>query len=380
VPALRVLVLTDDAETAVATADAGGVDSESGSANIVALSSATRAERVLRAALPDTAAISFRVAAALIGRSALPLTGVRHVIVAMPDVPGEPKGRDALDAVMGELPKDATRTLVVAQETSDVEALVARHFFKARRTVESASAPLPAPGRVVRVLATSPGARWDTLRRILDELDPASGVVVVDDTTREAGIRTLSTLGYGPAGAVRIAHGGEVGEAAVVLFVGIPDAAALRAALVSAAVHIVVLCAPREIASLRALAGTVPVTPLLLDGPRARAESREAATRARLREILITGAFARELLTVAPLLDEFDGSEIAAAALVHASEVQRAAAPVAQAAAPSPSRSAAFERGGTRPPRRDDRDAPRGGPRGAPRGPSKPRPFRPREP
>ena len=82
------------------------------------------------------------------------------------------------------------------------------------------------------------------------------------------------------------------------------------------------------------MAGAVPIRVVALDGPQARAASREATTRARLREILASGEFGRELATLAPLLDEFDGSEVAAAALVMAAEASRKPTPIIAAAAP----------------------------------------------
>ena len=46
-----------------------------------------------------------------------------------------------------------------------------------------------------------------------------------------------------------------------------------------------------------------------------RARDRDTRMRAELRALLAQGQFGRELLALEPLLDEFDGIEIAAAAL-----------------------------------------------------------------
>lgn len=314
----------------MATATAAATAGEPGFSALIALTAPARSARVLQGGIPDAVVTPTLVAAALVARSVLPLGNVRQVIIAMPDAPSDRSTSDALDAVMSELPKDATRSLIAARETADVEALVARHLFKARRMRESAEPVALRPGLVVRVLATSPGARWDRLRRLLDEADPVSAVVLADEATGAEAARVLAALGYANSTNVRVVQDQVPSGAALAVLVGVPDANTLRNALASAPAQLVVLCAPREIDGVRTVAGDVPVLPWLLDGPRARAESRETATRARLREILASGTFAHELLALAPLLDEFDGSEIAAAALVLANETQRApaAAPV----------------------------------------------------
>jgi hypothetical protein len=327
-------VLTSDAETAAATANAAGAD-DAGRPWLVALTGAPRSARILAASRPEAAAMPFDVAAALLRRSALSLAAVRQAIIAMPDAPNDPLIRDALDAAMAELPRDAVRTLVAAAESPDVEALVSRHFFKARRTRESSEILDAREGLAIRTVTTSAGARWDSLRRLLDELDPASAVVVSNAQDLAQATRTLATMGYADSTQFRAVTGLVPDNAALVVFAGMPAAAVLRSALDASHVHVVVLCAPREIASLRALANNVPVVPWPLDGPRAQATAREAATRARLREILASGAYSSELLSLTPLLDEFDASELAAAALVLASEFERRS-PAAAVPPPAP--------------------------------------------
>ncbi|MDQ3697846.1 MAG: DbpA RNA binding domain-containing protein, partial [Gemmatimonadota bacterium] len=60
------------------------------------------------------------------------------------------------------------------------------------------------------------------------------------------------------------------------------------------------------------------VTPLTLSGPGVRARAREETLRGELRALLVEGggAPAREMLSLEPLLEDFDGAEIAAAALL----------------------------------------------------------------
>lgn len=334
---LRTLVLTDDDDTAVEVARCASREVGGGMAPIVALTAGARARRVLAAQLPGAVAIPVTVAAALLGKSALPCANVRHVLLAMPAVPSDPAVQEAINAVMAELPKNASRTLVAARETPDVEALVERHFFKARRVREEAMPALTAYKGQIQVVATAPGSRWDTLRRLLDEIDPPAAVILTPDASAHADAqRELAALGYSAAGPVLASRGDVAHGTSMVVLTGVPDAAMLRTAAAAAPVHLIVLCAPREIREVRAIAGPIPVRVVALDAALARAASREAATRGRLREILVSGEFGRELGTLAPLLDEFDGSEVAAAALVMAAEAARASAQRATASAPPP--------------------------------------------
>jgi ATP-dependent RNA helicase DeaD len=78
--------------------------------------------------------------------------------------------------------------------------------------------------------------------------------------------------------------------------------------------QVVVLAQPRQMPLVRSLAGGA-VTSLTLAGPGTEARRREDGVRAELRTALESGLAARELLTLEPLLESFDGIEIAAAAL-----------------------------------------------------------------
>jgi hypothetical protein len=365
---LRTLILVEDAETAVSVAADAAREVGGGLAPIAALTGTARARRVLGSTVPAAIAIPLGVAAALVARSALPLDGVRQLILAMPDAPDQKATREALEAVMAGVPKGATKTLVAARETAQVEALVERYFFKARRTREATFDGTKPDDRPIHVLATATRARWHALQRLLDEIDPPSAAVLTSDAgTHAEATHALAALGYAADGLVQAIRDDVPAGITLVVIVGVPETTALRAALDAVPTHLIVLCAPREVAGLRAVAGGGQITPWTLEGAFARAESRAATTRARLREILVSGAFAHELQSLTPLLDEYDGSEIAAAALVMASEAARASAPpVPPPAAPRPAprpredrpredrpRSTDRPRGGDRP--RDDR-------------------------
>ena len=94
-----------------------------------------------------------------------------------------------------------------------------------------------------------------------------------------------------------------------------PMSAEALLALAGDGTSIIALATARQIPALRVLAGGGRVTPFVLSGPGARARSRDERVRDELRASLAGGVNARELIALEPLLTEFDGVEIAAAAL-----------------------------------------------------------------
>ncbi|MDQ6770653.1 MAG: DbpA RNA binding domain-containing protein, partial [Gemmatimonadota bacterium] len=119
-------------------------------------------------------------------------------------------------------------------------------------------------------------------------------------------------------------------------------------------VQIVVLVRPGEIAWLRELTGG-RLTPLNLTGPERRAHDREEAVRQELRAVLARGVPPREVIALEPLLEEFDATELAAAALyvLERERAQRRAAaenppPVARARPTDSDRPGAGSSGMTR--------------------------------
>lgn len=374
---LRTLILTTDPDVAAATAQLAARELGGGSAPIVALTGASRARRVLAASKPAAVAMPVDVAAALLAQAALPLAGVKQVVVALCGVAEWGVPEATLDAVLAELPKSAVRTLVSAIETPAVDALIERHFFKARH-VRDTSPPArkqtsDAGAGELWALAATPASRWSLLRRLLDEVDPPSAAIVANDAaTLAEAYQELAALGYANDPNV-IATLGELGDAAaLVVWLGLPTPQAATHAL-AATPRLVVMATPSELADLRATVAPLPVRPLRLDGALARAAAREARARSRLREILASGEYAREVASVVPLLDEYDAVDVAAASLALWSEAVRAAS-APPASAPPPPRQAREVGAGSgreseRPqrPRRDERSERSGGFRGAPR-------------
>jgi hypothetical protein len=181
--AVRTLILTSDADTAVGVASCIAQEAGHGPSLLAALTTAARAERVLTHGRPLGIAIPATAAAALLTRAALPLGDVSMVVIQMP-IEGDTATLEALDTVLAEIPKGARRVLVAPSDTPHVEALAERHLFKARRVREDTLDGV-ATSVTIRALTTGRAARWETLRRLMDELDPASTVVVAADAAEE---------------------------------------------------------------------------------------------------------------------------------------------------------------------------------------------------
>ena len=126
----------------------------------------------------------------------------------------------------------------------------------------------------------------------------------------------LRALGYaGDDAPIRAGLTAAPGTELVVLFDLPASREELREAA-GAAKRAIALIQPRQLSSLRALAAGGAVKPLTLAESSARARDRDARMRAELRGAArATGTSDASCIALEPLLDDFDGIEIAAAAL-----------------------------------------------------------------
>jgi len=319
--AVQLLIVCADAEAAAGASASVVRLAGSRPLRAIASTSARRAARLLRDGGAQVVAGAPPELLALIQGSSLKLDQVRCVVLAWVDelIAGGEEGM--LETLMAEIPKDAARIVVANDITAEVEALIERYARRARRVAPSAT-EASSEGVSLQYVTTSSAARLPALRRLLDDIDPARAVVYVrsDDSERE--VRDLlRALGYGEHRApdepgVRVARAAGPGPWDVVVLYDTPASREeLREAVGPEPTRVVALAQPRLLASLRVLTGGAQVTPLTLSEAGLRARSREEVVRAELRDMLESGAFARELLTLEPLLESYDGIEIAAATL-----------------------------------------------------------------
>jgi len=201
--------------------------------------------------------------------------------------------------------------VLASAPSAQVDQLVERYARRARKSASSTQETL-APVALTYV-STSHTGRGGALRRVLDALDAESAYVVArSPRSREDVYIALRSLGYNPeSGQVRAGSEPDV-AAKLVIFYDLPTSGDEVRRLAGA--RVIALAAPRQIAALRRFAGGA-VTPFTLPEAAARARASEQAIQDELREELQADEYSRELIALEPLLNDFDGIELAAAAL-----------------------------------------------------------------
>jgi phosphoglycolate phosphatase-like HAD superfamily hydrolase len=376
----QVVVVTEDPESAVALAEAVLAMTGMAGIELFPVTSARRAARIMQGRPVLAVAGSATDLVELIRASNLKLDQVHTIVLAWADDVFEPNSPPAaaVEMVMTEIPKDAARVVVTSNADARVDAFVERYLRRARRVDEREPSDETAPISL-QYLTVSPNNRVASLRRLLDDLDPPSAVIVAASGDAErAASNLLRALGYSGDGNVRVSSGDIPPNTHAVVFFGMPGSRAkLAAAQAANPVATIALVQPREVAQLRRLAGG-EVKPLTLSSAGRSAREREDALRRELNSVLESGLPAREILALEPLLENHDGIEIAAAALRHLERERSARKTVEAAAAQAaalPKREPPARMGYDRPPRNMDRDArpPRPGGRPPDRGARPPR-------
>jgi ATP-dependent RNA helicase DeaD len=311
---LQLIIVTPDAEVAAAVSASAVKLVGDKDLQILAATSATRASRLMKIRPPQIVAGSATTLVELLRSASLKVESVKHLCLAWADELLERGDAASLEALMSEIGKDASRTIVTSELTPAIEEIIERYARRARRVaapVSESAQPTP-----IEYVTASPSGRLSVVRRILDQADPASAIVFIRDEDSDAGVGDLlRSMGYSSSDHVRVGRVAAPGTALAVLF----DLPASREELREAAAgagRTIAIVQPRQLTSLRNLAAGGMVKPLVLPESGERARSADATLRAEVRSILEDGKFGRELLAVEPLLEDYDGAEIAAAAIV----------------------------------------------------------------
>jgi len=375
----QVVVVTRDAETALTISETILRISGPAAIEVVPITSAARAGRIFRTRPVLAVAGTALELGALVRASVLKAESVRTIAMAwVDDILDEGAATvSALEALLGEL-GNAARVIVARKSTPALEDFVERYARRARRMgAPETEAPEMPPGYelpIVRYVSVARSARAAALRKLLDDLDPPSAVIVARDAAAASeATQILRTLGYHQDDKTINVARGDVGNTTVhtIIFYQPPvTPAELQRVAVAKPVDVVALAAPGEVAWLRELA-CGRLTPFNLHGPERRARDRDEAVREELRAVLARGITPREVISLEPLLREFDATELAAAAL-HILERDRAQRRAAEANQPPAARPRPAD--GDRPRNdRQDRGAPRGRPEAMRRsGPDRP--------
>ena len=331
----QLLIVTADSESAAAAADAIVAAAADRPLRVVSATASPRASRLLKASPAQVVVGAPAELVALLQGSALKPESVRGVVFAWLDPILGSSDAAPLETLLGELPKEGARVVLAAELTPALEALIERYARRARRTpessAESGTAPLSA-----EYVATAAATRGVTLRRLLHALDlPRAVLYARSDPVRAEAGRVARSLGY-PADAVRVSTEGDGPGVDPLVLVELPSSREeLRTLVGTSGRRIYAVVQPSQLASLRGLLGNGSVAPVALLEAAERARGKDAALRASLRDVLSSGDVRREVLALEPLLAEFDGIEIAAAAL-RMLEQQRPARPASASAQTQP--------------------------------------------
>lgn len=364
VAATQLIVLTADTESTITVSETVFRLTGPQGIEVLPVTAANRAARLLQQRPIHAVAGTALEIQTLIERSVLKLDAIRTIVLAWVPLAGPEAGASssAVEAIMSELPKSADRILITRETNAESDQFVERYMRRARRAGTEAAAEErgAAPATLaMRYVIVSSASRGAALARLLDELDPPSAsVVVTSEQSEEEASQAVRQLGYRRAtDPVQVTRGAIPVSINTVMLFDAPSSSE-DLALVAAAqpVEIIALVRPRELEALRSL--TVgALTPFTSTAPANTARQRDRLTRDELQGMLLGGVASREILALEPLLDQYDGVEIAAAALRlldrERSRAQAAAAsqrPAASsgAAAPREARTGAGAAGGAR--------------------------------
>ena len=314
-PQLQLLVLAADAESAAAVAGAAVKMAATRKIGIIAATSVPRTARLLRL-LPSQVVVGTPATILeLVRGSALKLETVKAVSFAWADaILTDSAAEDIIGTLLADVPKEAARTIATTELTPGVESLIERYARRARRV--SAAATIDTTPIALEYFTTSDTGRLVALRRILDAIDPENAAIFVrEEDAGKAVSDLLRSLGYsGPDAPVHVSHGG--GSPHTVILFDLPASREeLTEAMGASAKRVIAQIQPRQLSSLRALAAGGRVRPITLPDAGLRTRNRDEMIRAELHSVLERGAVGRTLLAIEPLLDEYDGVEIAAAAM-----------------------------------------------------------------
>jgi len=321
-PSLQLLVLTADAESAVIAGDLVSQVTGAQGVEVLPVTAANRAARMLADRPIHAIAGPPLEIQTLIKRSAVKLDGLRTIVLAWMDdeLAESPAPLAAIESIMGELPKTTTRILVARRATPELEKLIDNHFRTARRItppdLESGVPQIAPAAPAVHYLSATAASRPAALRRLLDDLDPPSATIVVRDAASEADVtQAVRSLGYRRSDdPIKVARYDSIPASHTVILYDSPVMPSeIAAASAVGSVQIVALATARDMIPLHELAPSL--LPLTLDGPGAAARSRDAVLRDELSVVLAQGVATREMIALEPLLDRYDGIEIAAAAI-----------------------------------------------------------------
>ena len=311
------LVITPTVEQALAVADTARTLLDDDTHRVVPVSAVVRARRVLQAGSVAVVSGAPHDLLALRKDSSLSLESLRSVVLVGLDELLADGADETLQSLLADAPADAMRIATLDSETDATVAFIEAQMRRARNV----NPVVQGDGNFVitpRYAVSTPAARAELLRAVLDEIDPPSLVIVATSDAGETDARrALARLGVAiNSETVNVTrHAPNSSASLVVMWEAPAGVEAITEALAGHPANAVAFLLPDEVPSFHRLTGGAaqPWTPTVRKDS---IESRTRTLRTALRSTLANGgASASELALLAPLLDSHDAIEIAAAAL-----------------------------------------------------------------
>lgn len=270
-------------------------------------SGAARSGRLLASGSVRTLVVTPEGALGLSARSILRLSETRRLVVCWPEDHDAAGQLDSLELVLAEAPR--AERVVTTGDFAGAADFLSRHAYRAPAVVAAAIPEEGVPG--VRYAVVDEGRLLLAVRSLLDTLNPASALIW--DPGAGAKERWLP-LSDDPGISLLPGEGEGVSRerADLAIAVRLPSGGLLRR-LSEAAREVVVLVRAAQLGYLVRITKEARVVRLPSDADAAR--GRAFAARERMRTELERGEPFGELLSLAPLLDEYDPALVAAAAL-----------------------------------------------------------------
>ncbi|MEO7359192.1 MAG: DbpA RNA binding domain-containing protein [Gemmatimonadaceae bacterium] len=311
------LVITPTVEQALAVADTARTLLDDDAHRVVPVSAVVRARRVLQAGAVAVVSGAPHDLLALRKDASLSLESLRSVVLVGLDELLADGADETLQSLLADAPADAMRIATLDSETDATVAFIEAQMRRARNV----NPVVQGDGNFVitpRYAVSTPAARAELLRAVLDEIDPPSLVIIATSEAGETDARrALARLGVAiNSETVNVTrHAPNSSASLVVMWEAPAGVESITEALAGHPANAVAFLLPDEVPSFHRLTGGAaqPWTPTVRKDS---IESRTRTLRTALRSTLANGgASASELALLAPLLDSHDAIEIAAAAL-----------------------------------------------------------------
>ncbi len=296
---------------------------------VVPVTAVGRARRVLAMAPVTVVAGTAASLLALRSDSVLRLESLGSLIVIGLDKVLGSGGGPTLQALLADAEGDFARVVTLEEDSPETEAFIEAQLRRPRRLTPQRAERAAEPAATLAMSAlyalTTTAGKAETLRTILDAVDPPSVMVVVTSDSAEESARTaLSRLGLVVAEnsetderLIQVVRNPSTRHVALVVLWDAPDnREKLAEAMDAVPVNVITLLLAEQLPAFRVVAGE-RATAWVSGSVQEKALSRANSLRDSLERIISEegGSTASELALLAPLLEKHDPVEVAAAAL-----------------------------------------------------------------